>query len=180
MYTRQTLAEARKSEARQGAELLGVNEVAFLDHPDGELEPALELRAQIASYYRKWQPEALFTFDPSWAGQIHPDHRAVGRAAIDATMPSKMPLYRPEQLDGDKSAVGKIVRAFLFSPASPSFFVDVTEKYGRKVEAAVVHRSQFPEGDKNLDWMRRLDSMAAKHAGQDGRYMEQFARLDLW
>ena len=52
----------------------------------------------MALHYRKWQPDTIFAFDPSWAGQIHPDHRAAGRAALDAFMPSKMRLYRPEQL----------------------------------------------------------------------------------
>lgn len=151
----------------------------MLDYPDGELEPNLQLRAQIALYYRRWQPDALFTFDPSWAAQIHPDHRAVGRAAIDAIMPSKMPLYRPEQLAGEGVAVGKISRAYLFSPRDASFFVDVTGVYDRKVEAAMAHKSQFPE-EKNLDWMRQIDSEAAKQAGSEGRYMEKFTRLDLW
>ena len=178
-HTRQTLSEVRRKEAKRGAELLGVQEVVVLDYPDGELEASLELRAQIASYYRRWQPDALFTFDPAWSGQIHPDHRAVGRAALDAIMPSKMPLYKPEQLKGDGIAVGKISRAFLFSPAVVSFFVDVTGIYDRKVDAAMAHASQFPE-DKNLDWMRRIDSEAAKQAGSDGKYMERFARLDLW
>ncbi len=178
-YTRQTLSEARLGEAKRGAALLDVRDVAVLDYPDGELEPNLDVRAQIALYYRRWQPDALFTFDPAWAGQIHPDHRAVGRAAIDAVMPSKMPLYRPEQLEGDGVSVGKITRAFLFGPADVSFFVDVTGIYNRKVEAAMAHKSQFPE-DKNLDWMRQLDSEAAKQAGSEGKYMERFARLDLW
>src|SRR5438105_7008857 len=81
-YTRQTLAEVRRREAQDGGRLLGLKEVVTLEHPDGELEPSLELRAEIALYYRKWQPDTLFTFDPSWPGQIHPDHRAAGRAAI--------------------------------------------------------------------------------------------------
>lgn len=177
-YTRQTLSEARRAEAEKGASLLGVCEVVALDYPDGELEPSLQVRAQIALYYRRWQPDALFTFDPSWTGQIHPDHRAVGRAAIDAIMPSKMPLYRPEQLV-EGVAVGKISRAYLFSPTEPSFFVDVTGIYNHKVEAALAHFSQFPE-DKNLDWMRQIDSEAAKQAGSEGSYMEKFTRLDLW
>jgi LmbE family N-acetylglucosaminyl deacetylase len=178
-YTRQSLSETRLGEAKRGAELLGVREVVVLDNPDGELEPSLELRAQIALYYRRWQPDALFTFDPAWAGQIHPDHRALGRAALDAIMPSKMPLYKSEQLEGEGVAVSKISRAFLFSPADVAFFVDVTGIYSRKVEAAMAHSSQFPE-DKNLDWMRRIDSEAAKQAGSEGKYMERFARLDLW
>lgn len=177
-YTRESLAEVRMKEARYGAQLLGVRDVEILDYHDGELEPTLELRAQIAEYYRKWQPDTLFTFDPSWAGQIHPDHRAVGRAAIDAVMPSKMRLYRPAQLD--ESRVADVKRSFLFGPANPTLFVDVTAIYETKLASCRAHLSQFPEGDKNLDWMRELDKAAAKRAGAEGKYMEQFDALRIW
>src|SRR5688572_8056388 len=176
IYTRQTLAEVRLVEAEKGASILGVSQVAVLDHPDGELEPKLELRAEVAHYYRRWQPDALFTFDPAWAGQIHPDHRAVGRAAIDAVMPSKMPLYKPDQLISEGVSVGKISRAFLFGPAEAAFYVDVKGIYERKISSALAHKSQFPE-EKNLDWMRQLDSDAAKQAGSEGSLMEKFAHL---
>ena len=85
----------------------------------------------IAHYYRRWQSDTLFTFDPSWAGQIHADHRAVGRAALDALMPSRMELYQPEQLQ-DGTQVGKVSRVFLFSPAVADLHVDVTDVHPRK------------------------------------------------
>src|SRR5438874_4791594 len=107
-YTPETLAAVRGKEAREGAALLGFADVVTLEYHDGELEPSLELRAQIAHYYRRWQPDTLFTFDPSWAGQIHADHRAAGRAAVDALMPSRMEFYHPEQLQD--SEVGKVNR----------------------------------------------------------------------
>src|SRR5438046_10609264 len=70
-YTRESLAAIRREEAEAGARLLGFRDVAVLDYHDGELLPTLELRSQLAGFYRKWQPDTLFTFDPSWAGQAH-------------------------------------------------------------------------------------------------------------
>lgn len=177
-YTRDTLAEARRREAQAGAEILGFKAVETLDHHDGELEPSLELRATIAGYYRRWQPDALFCFDPWWPGQIHADHRASGQAAMDALMPSRMPLYRPEQLQN--AAPGKVSRVFLFGPATPGIYIDVTEVYDRKIAASVAHVSQFPEGEKNLEWMRNLDSAAAQEAGAEGRLYERLAEVRLW
>ncbi len=177
-YTREKLARVRREEAQSGGRMLGLREVVTLNHHDGELVPTLELRAQVAEYYRRWQPDTLFTFDPSWAGQIHPDHTAAGRAAIDAFMPSKMRLYRPEQLRG--SALADLKRTFLFGPANPTIFVDVTSIYDKKVASAIAHKSQFPEGDKNLNWMRELDAAAAKRANLEGRYVEQFSSLRVW
>lgn len=177
--TRQGLAEIRRTEARVGATLLGFREMEMLGYDDGELEPSLDLRATIASFYRHWQADALFTFDPSWSGQIHPDHRAVGRAALDALIPSRMELYHPEQLV-DGVVVGKVNKVFLFSPATTDLYVDVTEIYPKKIAACVAHVSQFPEGEANLDWMRRLDAESAKMAGLEDKLFERFAQLTLW
>jgi len=177
-YTRRSLAEARKVEAENGARLLGVREVVTLDYHDGELEPTLELRAEVARYYRLWQPDTLFTFDPSWSGQIHADHRAAGRAAVDALMPSRMRLYRPEQLAD--SQVGVVKWVYFFTPANPSIFVDVGGVYDHKLAACLTHRSQFPEGEKNLEWMRDLDRAAARRSSGNMEYAEQFDQLRLW
>ncbi|HET9493809.1 MAG TPA: PIG-L deacetylase family protein [Chloroflexia bacterium] len=176
--SRDSLAALRLEEARRGAEMLGFSEVAVLEHHDGELEAGLALRSQVAMYYRLWQPDVLFTFDPDWPGQIHPDHRAAGRAAIDALIPSRMPFYHPEQLQ--MAGVGKVSRAYLFSPASPSVAIDVTDVYDRKVAASLAHASQFPKGDDALDWMRTLDTQAAEQAGASGRLYERFAEVRLW
>lgn len=178
-YTRDTLAQVRREEARRAGQILGFSEVATLDYPDGEIEPSLHLRATIAHYYRLWQSDTLFTFDPSWAGQIHADHRATGRAALDALMPSRMELYHPEHLR-DGVAVGKVSHVFLFSPAVADVYVDITEVYPKKIEAAMAHASQFPNGEENLQWMRMLDSEAARQAGAEGRLYERFAQLRLW
>ena len=176
--TRDGLTQIRLAEAKVGGGILGLREVVTLGHSDGELEPTLDVRAEVAAYYRRWQPDTLFTFDPSWAGQIHPDHIAAGRAALDALMPSKMRLYKPEQLTGSQTA--NITGAFLFSPSDPAVFVDVTEVYAVKVASALAHRSQFPAGEENLQWMRDLDRVAAESVGLEGRYVERFGSLRIW
>jgi LmbE family N-acetylglucosaminyl deacetylase len=177
-YTRESLSALRREEARSAIETLGLRDVVTLDHHDGELEPSLDVRAQVAYYYRLWQPDTLFTFDPNWHGQIHPDHRAAGRAAVDAFMPSKMPLYRPEQLG--EVVVAKLERAYFFSPTEAGIAVDVTDVYPHKMVASIAHLSQFPEGEKNLEWMRALDTQAAARAGMEGRLVEAFTTLRLW
>lgn len=176
--SRESLAEIRRREAEEGGQVLGLREVVTLDHHDGELEPSLKLREQVASFYRRWQPDTLFTFDPWWPGQIHPDHRAAGMAALDAYMPSKMEFYHPEQLE--EYQVANLQRVFLFSPGHANVFVDVTSAYGRKLAASLAHKSQFPEGEKNLEWMHRLDAQAAKLGGLDAPYAEQFAMMRVW
>jgi LmbE family N-acetylglucosaminyl deacetylase len=156
---RPALAATRLAETEAAARLLGLRATYNLGHHDGELLPDLELRAQIARLYRLTQADALFTFDPFWTGQIHPDHRAAGQAALDAYMPAKMPLYRPEQLIENQVGLGKLARVFLFSTdREPDVYVDISAVQPRKIAAVLAHRSQFPEGEKNLDWLREMDA----------------------
>ncbi len=141
--------------------------------------PSLELRAQIARLYRITGADTLWTFDPFWTGQIHPDHRAAGQAALDAYMPSKMPLYRPEQLNEPGACLGCLERVFVFSTARElDIYVDVTAQHQAKLEACLAHRSQFPTGEESLEWMKELD----QRAGQviDVKYAEVFKRIEVW
>ena len=63
---------------------------------------------------------------------------------------------------------------YFFTPANPSIFVDVSGVYDHKVAACLAHRSQFPEGEKNLEWMRDLDRAAARRSTGNMEYAEQF------
>lgn len=176
---RPVLAATRLAETAGAAHILGIKQTYNLGHHDGELEANLELRAQIARLYRITQADALFTFDPYWTGQIHPDHRAAGQAALDAYMPAKMPLYRPEQLSEHGAGLGCLKQIFLFSTdRQPNVFVDVQRVYATKVAGALAHRSQFPKGEENLDWMKALDMLAAARISVT--YAEAFKRVDVW
>jgi LmbE family N-acetylglucosaminyl deacetylase len=137
------------------------------------------LRGQIARLYRLTQADTLLTFDPYWTGQIHPDHRAAGQAALDAYMPSKMPLYRPEQLNEPQAGLGCLERVFFFSTdREPDIFVDVTAVYETKLAACMAHRSQFPNGEESLEWLKEID----RKQGQaiDVTYAESFKEIRVW
>jgi LmbE family N-acetylglucosaminyl deacetylase len=177
--TRPAVATTRLLEAEAAARILGIEHVVSLGHHDGELVADLELRAQIARLYRVTQTDALFTFDPFWSGQVHPDHRAAGQAALDAYMPSKMPLYRPEQLRETGAGLGCLQHVFLFSTArDPDIYVDVTADYATKLAACMAHRSQFPDGEASLEWLKRLDQERGEPIGVT--YAESFRRMTVW
>ncbi|GJM42281.1 MAG: diacetylchitobiose deacetylase [Ardenticatenaceae bacterium] len=177
--SRPALATARLQETETAANLLGIRQTFNLGRPDGELVPDLALRADIARLYRHTQADTLFTFDPHWTGQIHPDHRAASQAALDAYMPSKMPLYRPEQLNEKDAALGCLERVFVFSTdRDPDILVDVTAVYPQKVAAAVAHTTQFPAGEANLDWLKEIDTAIGKKI--DVTYAEQFKQINVW
>lgn len=176
---RPTLAATRLQETEAAARVLGIAQTFNLGRPDGELLPDLGLRAEIARLYRLTQADTLLTFDPHWAGQIHPDHRAAGQAALDAYMPSKMPLYRPEQLNEPGADLGCLAKVFVFgTDRNPEVVVDVTAVYPHKVAATLAHKSQFPDGEAKLDWLKELDKRPGKRIGVT--YAEQFKQINVW
>ncbi|WP_049570550.1 PIG-L deacetylase family protein [Nonomuraea sp. SBT364] len=81
-------APLREREERASAAVVGVTSVEFLDHADGVIEYGLALRRDITAAIRRHRPELLITlnFADTWGGTYWntPDHRAVGRATLDA------------------------------------------------------------------------------------------------
>jgi len=176
---RPALATARLSETNEAAKILGIEQPYNLGRHDGELVADLELRAQIARLYRVTQADTLFTFDPYWTGQIHPDHRAAGQAALDAYMPSKMPLYRPEQLNEPETCLGCLEKVFVFATdRDPDVCIDITAVYPTKLAAAMAHHSQFPKGEESLEWMKEMDQRQGKPIGV--AYAEIFKQIEVW
>lgn len=174
--TRADLVALRSNEAEAAAHVLGLKEVINLGHHDGELVPDLTLRAQVAQVYRQTQADTVFTFDPYNIGQRHPDHRAVGITAIDAGIPAQMPLYHPEQLQ-DGTAVSQVKRIFFFATDKPEILIDVTDVHDHKLAAARAHVCQFPQGDKDLEWLQKRDKLAGEKIGVT--YAEQFREMRI-
>jgi LmbE family N-acetylglucosaminyl deacetylase len=81
-------ARVREEEQRASAAVVGVSAVEFLDHHDGVIEYGVPLRRDIAAAIRRHRPDLLITLNhrDTWFGTTWntPDHRAVGRAVIDA------------------------------------------------------------------------------------------------
>ena len=176
---RAALAANRLAETEAAARLLGLAGTFNLGHHDGELLPDLELRAQIARLYRLTGADTLLTFDPHWPGQFHPDHRAAGQAALDAYMPAKMPLYRPEQLAEAGAGLCQLQRVFLFATErEPDVAVDVTPVYADKLQACQAHVSQFPQGEESLGWLKEMDGRAGGRIGAP--YAEVFRSMVVW
>lgn len=92
---------------------------------------------------------------------------------------SKMPLYRPEQLDEPGACLGCLERVFFFGTVrEPDIFVDMSAQYETKMAAWMAHRSQFPKGEESLEWMKELD----KKPGEviDTTCAERFKSIQVW
>ncbi len=174
-FTRRSLATTRRKETRAAAKFLGIKEVVFLGYDDGELEPSLAVRAALAKQYRIFQPDTLMSFDPDVQG--HPDHRAAGRAAVDARIPASMPFYHPEQLkNGLKPS--NIRQTYLFGgrpTKNKAIYVDVTDLWQLRMQALRLHACQYGSPDFNFGW---LESWMRNQGNAIGvKYAEIFRKL---
>lgn len=178
-FTREALATARRQETLDAARVLGLREVIFLGRHDGELVADLALRAEIAGAYRRLQPDTVFTFDPFWPGQAHPDHTAAGRAAVDAYMPSKMELYHPEQFVGGIK-VADVKRFFFFggSNREGEITIDISSVWAVKVAATRCHVSQFGQKEEALQWLADWNHETGRCCGIE--YAEAFHPMRVW
>lgn len=139
------LAAVRQAEQQAAADLLGVGKVVFLGHPDGELAKAPNLAVELGLWIRHFRPQVVLTFDPWRPYQLHPYHRVVGLAALNAVLAAGNPRYFPGQLTKDVQA-HRVETVYLFATDQPDVWVDITETFDRKMAAIDCHRSQV--GDR--------------------------------
>lgn len=153
------VAARREEEARNAASVIGLADVACLRYLDSEVENTRELRREIVAWIRAWRPDALFTHDPEYPEPpyiAHRDHRAVGRAALDAVHPlARDPLVFPEQREQGllPHEVGEV---WLFASAVARSYVDIGKTLEQKIAARLEHASQTPDPDTlRTNWRER-------------------------
>jgi LmbE family N-acetylglucosaminyl deacetylase len=170
------LAEMREKEQREAANVLGVKDLTFLRHADGELEHNATLRNEIALLIRKFQPEIIITHDPWRPYQLHPDHRAVGFGTVDAVVVARDHLFLPALLEVELIPHAPLELYFTFPP-TPDYVIDITDVMEKKLEALEKHQSQL----KSIpDWREKIKLMSSKLAeGKPFLYAESFKRLVL-
>lgn len=142
--------EERKVEAARAAELLGATARENLNLPDCGLMDSPENRRLIAGVVRRYRPKVVLA--PLWEDR-HPDHAAAGWIVRNAQLYCEL-----KNLD-DPNPPHK-PGAFLFYPIhkfrQPSFVVDTSAVFSRKLELLRIFQSQFAEHVG--DFLFRLES----------------------
>ena len=113
-------------------------------------------------------------------GASHPDHRAVGSAALDAVYPDARNQFAfPELRDREALAPWKVREVWIAGGPAPNHYVDVTATFPRKIAALRAHESQTAQLDDLEDRIRDWLTRAARQGGlPDGRLAEAFQVLD--
>jgi LmbE family N-acetylglucosaminyl deacetylase len=171
------LVRLRSEEQREAARFLGVKDVFFLDFRDGELTYSRELLGGIVRYIRLLKPAAVFTHDPETvivrdSFVNHADHRVTGLAAIDAVYPAARDrLNFPEQV-AEGLEPHRVQAIYIWGSPQANFDVDITDVIETKVQALLLHRTQF-SGDEFVRFVME------RWRSPEGRYRESFRRVLL-
>ncbi|GAA3136219.1 PIG-L family deacetylase [Planomonospora alba] len=177
------MAGLRRDEQRAAAEVVGVRDLRFLGYRDGVVEQTLDLRRDIARVIRQVRPDLVITHSPernySFVAPSHPDHRAVGGAAVDAVYPdARNPYAFPGLLREEGLAAWTVREVWLDGHETPDHYVDVTGTFERKLAALRAHASQTAHVEGFEESIREHFSRMAERAGfGPGRYAEAFKRV---
>ena len=139
MSSRGTI-EKRKAEAMKASELMGLADRRFVGLPDSQIgsEPAHQL--PIIQLVRETRPRVVLA--PYWEDK-HPDHAATGRLVRDACFLAGVSRIS----DGRPHRPTRICYYMLSHPFNPSFVVDISVVWGRKMAAVAAYESQFQPTD---------------------------------
>jgi LmbE family N-acetylglucosaminyl deacetylase len=171
------LTATREAEESEAARRLGVSEVVFLRCTDGELIPDLALREKIVRTIRQFRPDVIITHDPYRPYALHPDHRAVGFATVDAVYPTaRDPHYFPEHLQAGLLP-HKTAEIWFFNAEHPDLVIDITETIEDKINSLRAHVSQVGDGSGAFPRVRDRAKEVAE--GSDFEMAEAFKVVQM-
>jgi LmbE family N-acetylglucosaminyl deacetylase len=176
--TPQQVAARREAEQLEAAHVLGVENVTFLRWPDSEAEPTLTLRRELVRQVRRQRPDLVITHDPAPPYRQHPDHRAVGRATLDALFPcARDPLTFAEQITQEGLQAHLVPEVWLFASETPDLWIDIATTLPQKIQARLAHVSQHSDPvELERNWHRRA-AVVGEPLGLSAA--EAFKRVDL-
>ena len=173
----ETLTQRREAEELEAASRLKVARVEFLRCTDGELTPDLVLREKIVRMIRRHKPDVIISHDPFRPYALHPDHRAVGFAALDSVYPTaRDPQYFPEH-HAEGLLAHKTAEIWFFNAEHPDLYVDITDVFDRKVDSLKAHLSQV--GTDPVVWDRVRDRARDVAAGQPFELAEAYKIVQM-
>jgi bacillithiol biosynthesis deacetylase BshB1 len=129
--------QTRLAESKEAARILRLAFRENLQMPDARLENNVALRMTLMAVLRRLRPRTVIL--PYWEAR-HPDHYAASALGFEASflggiakMDDQTPPHRPRN----------IVYASLYANVTPSFVVDITPYFDRRMESLFAYRSQY-------------------------------------
>jgi bacillithiol biosynthesis deacetylase BshB1 len=138
MGTRGT-PETRLAEAEGAAKILKTLWRGNCRLPDARLENTLAARMTVSTVLRKLRPRTLIL--PYWEGR-HPDHYCASQIGYEAAFLAGL---RKMDKDTEPHRPFKVIYSSLYANVTPSFVVDITPYFERRMESLFAYQSQYGE-----------------------------------
>jgi bacillithiol biosynthesis deacetylase BshB1 len=136
MGTRGT-AQTRRREAANAAKVLGAAFRQQLDFGDGNLATGREQELQIIEILRRTRPRLVVA---PWPDDRHPDHSRTGRIVTEASFYSGLRALETGLRAHRPQTVLYYLQNYMIPP---SFVVDVSKSWKKKMRAVAAFKSQF-------------------------------------
>jgi len=136
MGTRGTPDE-RVAEAHEAAKIMRVTHRENLHFPDARLENTISARMTLAVKIRETRPRVVIL--PYWQGR-HPDHYRAAELGYEACF-----LAGLKKLDeySEPHRPYKVLYSSIYANVTPSFVVDISGQFDRRMAALMSYRSQY-------------------------------------
>jgi bacillithiol biosynthesis deacetylase BshB1 len=133
--------ETRRAEAERASAVLGLAVRRALGLGDARIRNDDESRARLVAAIRELRPRTVIL--PYYEGR-HPDHRVASELAYDACYLAGLANYPS---DGEPHRPTKLLYALAYREHAPkpSFVVDISDAFERKLEALRCYASQFDD-----------------------------------
>jgi bacillithiol biosynthesis deacetylase BshB1 len=133
--------EIRLEEANAAACHLLLGWRGNMRFPDARLENVLAARMSLAAQIRRLRPRVAIL--PYWEAR-HPDHARAGEMAYEACF-----LAGLRKLDesSEPHRPFKVIYSTLYANVTPSFVVDISAQFERRMAALLSYQSQYGGGD---------------------------------
>lgn len=145
--------------------------------PDARLDNSLPARMTLLGEIRRLRPRAVII--PYWDGR-HPDHYRAGELAYESCFLAG--LAKMDEGDSKPHRPFKVIYSSMYAPVTPSFVVDITAQFDRRMSALLAYDSQYGESEegaalfpKQAEIRDRLHSIARYFGNLIGvKYGEPF------
>ncbi|HET8550421.1 MAG TPA: bacillithiol biosynthesis deacetylase BshB1 [Bryobacteraceae bacterium] len=129
--------ELRLKEAETAADILRLSWRGNLRMPDARLENTLAARMTIACEIRQQKPRVVIL--PYWQGR-HPDHYRTSELGYEACFVAGL-----KKIDArtEPHRPFKIMYSSVYANVQPSFVVDISAYFDRRMEALLAYHSQY-------------------------------------
>jgi LmbE family N-acetylglucosaminyl deacetylase len=179
----QEIKNIRVLEQKNAAAVLGVQNIKYLDHPDGYLIPSILIRRQVVREIRMINPDIVVSCDPTnyYLRDTyinHPDHRAAGQIVVDSVFPaSQNSAFFPDLIIMERLYPHKVKEVWLSLAYRPNAIINITKYWSKKIEALHKHRSQI--GDQKKFDQRMLSRRTNDSSAKNPKFEEAFHRIIL-